>query len=116
MKNLTLCLSLGLLGLLGRAESNQQMSFVFELVRHGARAPIMDMDLSEFPVAEGMLTASGMRQRYLLGQNSRRKYMEENQDFLSPNYDPTEVFFQSTDVNRTIASMYSELMGLYPPG
>jgi hypothetical protein len=43
------------------------MSFVFELVRHGARAPIQDMDLAEFPVAEGMLTASGMRQRYLIG-------------------------------------------------
>jgi hypothetical protein len=63
-----------------------------------------------------MLTASGMRQRYLLGQQSRLKYMEQSSDFLSPTFDPTEVFFQSTDVNRTIASMYSELMGLYPPG
>jgi hypothetical protein len=42
--------------------------------------------------------------------------MEQSQDFLSANFDPSEVFFQSTDVNRTIASMYSELLGLYPPG
>ena len=28
---------------------------------------------------------------------------------------PSEFFMQSTDVNRTIQSGYSELMGLYPP-
>ena len=43
------------------------MSFVFELVRHGARAPIQNVDLDEFKVAEGELTAIGMRQRYLVG-------------------------------------------------
>jgi hypothetical protein len=57
---------LGLFGLVV-AQSDQQLSFVFELVRHGARAPIQDVDLQDFPVAEGMLTASGMRQRFLLG-------------------------------------------------
>jgi len=91
------------------------MAFVFELVRHGARAPIMDIDLAEFAVDEGMLTASGMRQRYLLGRHSRQRYTEEYQ-LLSPNYVPGEVYMQSTDVNRTITSGYSELLGLFPPG
>ena len=35
---------------------------------------------------------------------------------LSPEYDPSEFYIQSTNVNRTITSAYSELMGLYPPG
>jgi hypothetical protein len=64
MKTIGTCL--GLFGLVV-AQSDQQLSFVFELVRHGARAPIQDVDLQDFPVAEGMLTASGMRQRFLLG-------------------------------------------------
>lgn len=97
------------------ATSDKQMSFVFELVRHGARAPIQDFKIEEFPVSEGMLTPSGMRQRHLIGHESRRKYMSEEANFLSGNYNPSEVFFQSTNVNRVITSMYSELMGLYPP-
>jgi len=64
------------------------MSFVFELVRHGARAPIQDVDLDAFNVSEGMLTASGMRQRYLLGQSSRKRYTEEHENFLSASYTP----------------------------
>lgn len=35
---------------------------------------------------------------------------------LSPDYDPNEFYIQSTNVNRTITSAYSELMGLYPAG
>lgn len=34
---------------------------------------------------------------------------------LSAEYDADEVFMQSTDVNRTMQSGYSQLMGLYPP-
>ena len=41
--------------------TDEQLAFVFELVRHGARAPIEDRDLDEFPVDEGWLTPEGMR-------------------------------------------------------
>jgi lysosomal acid phosphatase len=49
---------------------DEKMLFVFEVVRHGARAPIIDIPwtLDEFKVGEGQLTAEGMRQRYLLGR------------------------------------------------
>ena len=40
---------------------NHQMAFAFELVRHGARAPIEDRNLDLFPVGEGLLTPEGMR-------------------------------------------------------
>ena len=33
--------------------SDEVMSFVFELVRHGARAPIEARNLDKFPVSEG---------------------------------------------------------------
>lgn len=35
---------------------------------------------------------------------------------LSEEYEASEVYMQSTNVNRTLQSGYSELMGLYPPG
>ena len=41
-------------------------AFVFELVRHGARAPTKP---STFSVPLGQLTASGLRQQYLLGRS-----------------------------------------------
>ena len=84
-------------------------------MRHGARAPIEDRDLDKFTVDEGFLTPEGMRQRYLLGQHNRERYVDEY-SFLSAKYNPTEVYMQSTNVNRTMQSGYSELMGLYPPG
>ena len=96
-------------------DSNEKLGFVFELVRHGARAPIEDRNLDKFPVSEGMLTPEGMRQRTLLGRFNRERYMEEYQ-LLSKEYVPSEVLMISTDVMRTIQSGYSELMGLYPPG
>lgn len=90
------------------------MGFAFELVRHGARAPLKSDYCDGFTVAVGQLTPQGMRQRYLLGRHARAKYTEEY-DLLSPDFVEGEVYVQSTDVNRTITSGYSELMGIYPP-
>ena len=42
--------------------------FVWEFVRHGARAPMAVNDYSDFPVPVENLTPQGMRQRYLLGR------------------------------------------------
>jgi len=44
------------------------MAFVFEVTRHGARAPHLEEFDTGFPVAASMLTPEGMRQRYLLGR------------------------------------------------
>ena len=50
---------------------DEKLAFAFELVRHGARAPIEDRALDQFPVGKGYLTPEGMRQRYLLGRYTR---------------------------------------------
>ena len=38
-----------------------RLGFVFEVNRHGARAPVIDEEPGIFQVPDGMLTASGMR-------------------------------------------------------
>ena len=56
-----------------------KLHFVYELTRHGARAPTSAGD--GYTVEAGMLTPQGMRQRYLLGQYNGKRYMEEY-DFI----------------------------------
>ena len=95
------------------AAASDQISFAFEVVRHGARTPLMESECSGFTVARYNLTPEGMRQRYLLGRNTRQKYKGT---LLSTTFVEGEVLMESTDVDRTLQSAFSELMGLYPPG
>ena len=59
------------------AEKDDKMGFVFELVRHGARAPIEDRGLDQYPVSAEQLTPEGMRHRFLLGRFNRERYTNE---------------------------------------
>ena len=70
---------------------DERLVFAFEVVRHGARAPIEDRDINKFGVGEGQLTPEGMRQRYLLGRYNRERYTEKF-DLLSAEYDPREIY------------------------
>ena len=53
-----------------------KLAFVYEVVRHGARAPLADEPPGYFQVPTEALTASGMRQRHLLGRHNRQRYVE----------------------------------------
>lgn len=88
---------------------------VIETFRHGAREPLTDFwNAKEFK-SKGELTPVGMRQHYVLGQLLRLEYIE-NLNFLTPTYNATELYVYSTNVNRTIISAMSQLLGLYPLG
>ena len=52
-------------------QAQEKLAFVYELVRHGARAPIIPEPEGFFKVKVGLLTATGMRQRYILGRYNR---------------------------------------------
>jgi len=61
-----------------------------------------------------MLTATGMRQRYLMGRYNREKYID-GYGLLDPQFNPGQVYAQSTGVDRTLQSTYSQFFGMYPP-
>jgi len=65
-------------------------------------------------VQPGYLTGSGMRQRFLLGDFNRQRYLNLY-NLLDEDYNPNQIYAQSTDVLRVIMSTYAEFMGLYPP-
>ena len=57
--------------------ATDSIGFVYEIVRHGARAPLLEEPEGFFKVKMGQLTASGMRQRLLLGKHNRERYVNK---------------------------------------
>lgn len=92
-----------------------KLQLLIEVFRHGAREPIWPYWNAGSFQHPGELTSVGMRQHFLLGSQLRKEYIED-QAFLSPSYEPNELFVRSTDYNRTIMSALSQLAGLYPSG
>lgn len=90
---------------------------VVEVSRHGARAPLVkySWDQSEWQRGLGELTPEGIRQHYLNGVEFRSRYIIDNQ-LIDKQYNSSQVYFRSTDVNRTIVSAMSQLMGFFPEG
>jgi len=90
---------------------------VIEVSRHGARTseniyPLTVDPADNFQVAYD-LTQAGVDMHNDLGKNYvRQRYLIDKQ-FLSSEYDPNEVYVQTTDRQRTILSATSQLDGIY---
>lgn len=64
-----------------------------------------------------MLTSSGMRQHYMIGNQLRKRYVKsspEDDKLLSEKFKHDEVYVRSTQVKRTIQSALSQMLGMYP--
>lgn len=94
------------------------IKFAFEIFRHGARAPFTGVvdgkDCYGYPwPGTSELSDVGKRMHYLLGAHNRKRYVGT---LLSESYNQSEIYVISTDVNRTLESVSSQLQGLYPSG
>ena len=93
-----------------------EIIFVFEHFRHGARSSVFidqhNIDLYDIKwIGDGELTSVGMRMLYLIGVHIRDKY----RNIINKNTLPNELLVYSTDLNRTILSAESQLLGMFPP-
>ena len=93
-----------------------KLLFVWKHFRHGARGPYIAVNpkthldfIGEVWNSLGELTPLGLRMHYLLGVSTKKAYSS----FISEKYNPNELYIQSTNVNRTMISVYSFLKGLY---
>lgn len=95
--------------------AKERLIFAMDLIRHGDRTPIHEIPKALHAWQDGLgeLTAIGIKQETQLGQELRKKYV--NQYHLLPiTYHPATVFVRSTDKRRAIMSAESLLLGLYP--
>ena len=103
--------------LISQITNKQILKFVFQIHRHGARAPLkLEKGIDcygEKWISENELTEVGKRSHYLIGIRNRRRFIKKYK-FLKKKFDPEEVQIYTTDYNRTIQSVYAQLHGLYP--
>ncbi|CAG9770170.1 unnamed protein product [Ceutorhynchus assimilis] len=96
---------------------DKDLKMVHIVMRHGIRTPAdtypNDPYINEtfYPTGWGQLTNEGKIQLYEVGKFLRERYHK----FLGDHYWPDEFFTQSTDVDRTKASMQLINSGLWPP-
>ena len=96
--------------------TNEEIVFVFEHFRHGASSSIYidkyNKDMYNIKwIGDGELTPIGMRMQYLIGVHIRNKYS----NIINRNTSSKELLVYSTDLNRTILSAESQLLGMFPP-
>jgi len=97
---------------------NEKMIFAETLSRHGARAPLklneegLDIFGSKW-TTPGELTPIGKRMEYILGLINRNRYITKYK-LISEKYNPHELIVYSSDINRTLESMTSQIQGFYP--
>ena len=100
--------------------TSEKLIFASLHSRHGTRAPLNCDDnnidyLGEKWTNPGQLTPSGHRMEYILGLRNRQRYINGGKyKFLSDKFDPHEILVFSSNVNRTILSISSQIQGLYP--
>ncbi|KFD54889.1 LOW QUALITY PROTEIN: hypothetical protein M513_04323 [Trichuris suis] len=104
-----LCLLLGTLAST-TCGSTLKLVFVHTLYRHGERSPLGTYPNDPYK-EDIQLLPLGCQQQYELGHFLRARYA----NFLSPRYNASEIYVRSTDSDRTLASAYCNLAGLYPP-
>ena len=109
----------GLLAILVVSGLCQKLLMIEEVFRHGARYPLFvsKADGSEFTQQEdsiGELTREGKNMHYFLGKIIYQKYWNslfEGSRYYDQ-YNQSQFYVKSTDVNRTIESAQSHLFGL----
>jgi hypothetical protein len=110
-----------LLVVLGVAQTNPKLIYVQEVFRHGARFPIYPSknDNSYYAKEQrsaGELTKQGKSMHYLLGQTLYTEYWEKLFPKGTPFnavYNQSKFYVKSTNVNRTIESVQSQLAGIF---
>jgi hypothetical protein len=95
--------------------STDNLYFIFEHFRHGARSPCNGDfinntdDIGGKWQSYGSLTKVGIKQQYLLGLKNRKYY----NNFISGVYNPKEIKIYCSNYNRTMMSAQSQLLGFY---
>ena len=97
-----------------------QLVLVQAVWRHGDRTPAVflpnDPNVNySWPQGLGELTFLGMKQHLALGKKLRNYYVDQL-GVIPGKYNSQQVYIRSTDVNRTLISAMSNMLGMFPGG
>lgn len=99
-----------------RREYSVKYIFYFKVWRHGDRTPSVlipsdvDNNITTWKLGLGELTSKGLAQQFCLGKFLRKRY----DGFLQREYSPFEIYYRSSDYNRTLTSAQANAAGLFP--
>ncbi len=101
----------------GALAQSEELLFAVDVIRHGDRAPIESIPSAPWtdPIPLGHLSPTGMQQEFQLGEKFRDRYIKQFH-LLPETYSPETMYVRSSDIDRTLISAESVLMGLYPLG
>ncbi|KAI6195814.1 Acid phosphatase [Aphelenchoides besseyi] len=93
-------------------DTEDELVFVQSLFRHGDRTPESPFYYDKPNQWPGLaeVTVKGMEQMVVLGKKLRTKYVETLK-FISHYYNPKEVYFRSSNRNRTLQSALAKIVG-----
>ena len=96
--------------------ASRSTKLLVEISRHGARSSSkiypFTVDPDENFTEPSWLTVIGASEHHDMGAFIRQRFIEQN-SFLSANYDPSEIYVQATEEQRTYDSAVSQLQGIY---
>ena len=117
LRLLVLCIALISCATYVSGYAKAKMIFASEIIRHGDRTPYKALPTAPYSWPEdlGQLTALGMQEEYFLGKSMRHVYITQEK-LLAENYQADQIYVRSTDIDRTLMSAQSLLLGLYPLG
>lgn len=95
--------------------AKERLIFSVDLIRHGDRTPIHPIPKSQLYWREGLgaLTVKGINQEQQLGSQLRMEYVDQYH-LLPKIYCASDIYVLSTNMERTIQSANSLLLGFYP--
>ena len=89
---------------------DNNLFFVFTTFRHGARTVFTNIDyFGNYINSLGSLTKYGEIQNLEIGNNYRKRYS----NFLNLNFDNTQIYIRTSDIERTIISTQKQLEGFF---
>ena len=94
---------------------DEEIYFALTHFRHGINSPLFlnkenkDIFGNEWKDGPGELTLNGVKQHYLIGLRNKNRYRH----LLNYEYKSKEILVYSTNLNRTIMSAQSQLLGMY---
>jgi len=108
------------------SRSSKDVKYVYQISAQGSHTPSKLLNLAknkeDEPKFADYVTPLGIRQQYMIGDELRYRYVEEQQGnggkatFMDTLYNITQIYIQTSWNDTAILSAQAMLLGLYPPG